>query len=460
MKKLTQLIITILSLQIGFGSAIQTVQAAETEKTDSKPAIAYRVALQTLRDMAAKNPNDFIDPSETRPDQNVTDKVAMMEANQAMLKKVNDNSYSMSEVRAEIRIRLESEFGDSVAKIRNMLQRMDTTALDQLAKTSFEKGRYSPELKMEYETAYLLNEKRDVLYQLLYSDLLDAKSDATKRLGLMERKTLAKELSGTNSLLNMKGDGAKIAIIVILSIVAAGLISAGIVSGIKNAHARKSKELENEYEKKTAEEIIRHQKELDDMIKKHGQDIINTNEYWALKTQQLQQAFADRAAIREAGYTWQICSTTTQSMTVTCPYDHKTYVGTQKCANYCLKNPAGQQLGVNQLICSSAQIPWECYRANAYDSGYGAGADKGYDDGYTHGYNEEYARAYNSAYQDYYDIAYDEGYTTGYQHGFDDGYSDGLADGKYDGYHDGYDDGYPEGYAAGYDYGLEVGSGG
>ncbi|MBS1961763.1 MAG: sulfur globule family protein [Bdellovibrionales bacterium] len=482
MRNLTRSIVTALVLQLALGGLAPATARAETKATPNT-AMSSRVALLTLRDLVKASPADYVDPSEMPADAVVADKVNMMEANQDLLKQVQDNSYTMEMIRGALIRRLGQEESTQILEIRNLLQKMGDRDLEKLASESFSKGRYSADLKMKYETAYLVNEKKEILFDLLRSDLADAKSDAVKRLGAMDRATLAKEISGTTTLLNVKGDGWKHALIIVLSVVAAGLISYGIVSAVKARHERKLRELDEEYKKKdadldasdkqrTADEIKADQEATAAMIHQHEQDILNTNQSWADKTAALEKLYADRAALREAGYTWQICDTTNQPTTVSCPYDHKTYVGTQTCAKYCLKNPQGQSLPFNDLICSSAQIPWECYHANAHDTGLSAGQTDGYNDGYDTGYDAAYATAYHNAYQDYYNIAYNSGYSRGYQYGYDDGYSDGIADGKYDGYNDGYDaghptgynhgadDGYSVGYSAGYAYGQQVASGG
>ncbi len=457
MKNLTRLIVTALSLQIALGSYSQAIAS---EKTPTRPDIAYRVALLSLRDLVAKNPTAYIDPSDTEPSAALADKVTMLEANQDLITKLKDNSYTLEEIRGDLIERLNAEEAAQRLEMRIILQKTDDADIEKLAETAFLKGHYSSELKTKYETSYLMNEKKEVLFDLLVADLSNAKSDALKRLGLMDRTLLEKELMGTTALLNTKGDGWKIALIVVLSVAAAGLISFGVVSATKVRHERKLQELEDEYKKKTNDEIAAHEKALEDMKRKHAQNLENTNAQWAQKTAELEKLFADRAALREGGYTWQVCKVQNTAKTVTCPYDKKTYVGTEVCTSYCLKNPAGMEFGVQQLICSSAQIPWECFKPNAYDTGYGKGGVDGYNDGYDYGYDQTYTAAYNKAYQNYYDIAYNRGYSSGYQQGYDQGYSDGLSDGRYDGYYDGKDDGYPIGYSAGYEYGLQVASGG
>ncbi len=458
MKNLTRLIVSVLAMQLSFGSLSTAVAAEKT--APSATNVAYRSALVSLRDMVAKNPENFLDPSEIEASATVADKATMLEANQRLLAKVNDNSYTIAEIRGELLKRINEEEAIQILEIRAMLNRMKDSDVEKLASEAFAKGRYDPSLKMKYETAYLLNEKKEAVFDLLIADLANAKSDAVKRLGIMDRKSLAKELSGTAALLNTKGDGWKIALIIILSVAAAGLISFGIVSASKARHERKMKELEKEYEGKTAKEIADHEAAIAEMKKKHLENIDNTNAEWVRKTAELEALFAQRAALREGGYTWQVCRTTNTPKTVSCPYDGRTYVGTETCTSYCLKNNSGQEFGMSQLICSSAQIPWECNKPNAYGTGYSAGGTKGYDDGYNTGYDSEYARAYDNAYQDYYEIAYDEGYSSGYQYGFDEGYSDGLAAGQYEGYNEGYDEGYDIGYSAGYTYGQQVAAGG
>jgi hypothetical protein len=479
MKNLTRLIVSTLSLQLAFGALTPIMAKAETPLVPTKPAMAYRVSLLTLRDLVNAHPADYIDASEMPEDTAVADKVGMLEANQDLLSKVNDTSYTIADIRGALIKRLSDEEASQSMEVRNLLQKMPDSDLEKLAHDSFAKGRYSPEMKAEYDTAYLVNEKKEILYTILKADLADAKSDATKRLGVMDRKTLAKEVAGTTNLLNVKGDGWKKTLVIVLSVIAAGLISYGVVSAVKSRHERKLKELDAEYQKKnadlttsdanrTAAEIQADKDATAAAVKQHAQDILNTNQTWADKSAALQKLYADRATLRDAGYTWQVCKTTNQATNVSCPYDHKTYVGTQTCAQYCLKDPTGVTLPFNDLICSSAQIPWECYHANAHDTGLSTGQTDGYNDGYNTASSAAYTTAYNSAYQDYYTIAYNSGYSRGYQYGFDDGYSAGIADGKYDGYNDGNasgyshgsDDGYPVGYSAGYTYGQQVAAGG
>ena len=478
MKSLTRLLVAVISFQMAFGTFTSSPNAVAADSPPAKTLMDYRVALLTVRDMVKANPESYLDPSEIQPDDALVDKVSIMQSNQALLDKVNDTSYSIADIRGELIQRLNQEEATQVIYLRNLLTKMGDDDVQKIVTASFAAGRYSPDLKAEYDTAYTSNDKKEVVFELLRTDLSDAKSDALKRLGLMDRKTLALEISGTNSLLNMKGDGWKAAVIIVISVIAAGLISYGAVSLAKSTYQNKINALNKQYQQENADLTVADQNrtaaekaaaaaQIQVSATQHAIDLANANATWAQKSTDLQNVYLNNAALRDAGYTWQVCSTTNQAVSVTCPYNNKAYVGTQTCAKYCLKDPNGVQSGVSSdLICSSAQIPWECNTANATATGSSAGATDGYNVGYKDGYNTQYTNAYNQAYQDYYKIAYNSGYTVGYQSGYDQGYSDGIANGKYNGYNDGYnsgdthgqDDGYPAGYNAGYSYGAQVGS--
>lgn len=310
-------------------------------------------------------------------------------------------------------------------------------------------GTYSQDFKMSYFSAYNQREKIEILMQMLSSDVSLIRSQNAKQLGLMTRAEILKQLETTNTLMNYKNDKVVMILIIVLTVAAAGFITWGVISATKARHERKKKELNDEFDQ--AEQNAQNQ---------YNADIAT-----------LDQVFAERARLREEGYVWQVCATTTSVKSASCSYDYKTHAGEEVCVTHCLKQPQTGAEAMHSKTCLSSYIPNNCFQKNPTAAGY----DDGYDDGYSVGYDRGYDTAYDSAYSSGYNSAYQSGYDSGYSSGFSSGYSDGVADSPSDtdegsmksfkpknlkdllsGEEDDRASGYKKGFQEGYTYALQL----
>jgi hypothetical protein len=289
--------------------------------------------------------------------------------------------------------------------------------------------------------------------QMLAGDLSLIRSQNAKQLGLMSRADILKQIETTGTLMNYKGSKVVMIVIIVLAVAAAGFITWGVVSATKARHERKKKEVNEDFDNQ--EQAARDQ---------HVQDV-----------QSLEEVFAERERLREEGYVWQVCSTTTSTKTASCSYDFLAYQGEEVCVTRCLKQPQTGAETMHTKTCLSAFIPNNCFQKNPSVAGYDDGYDSGFGSGYNVGYDRGYDSAYNSAYNNAYSNAYNSGYNSGYNAGFSAGYSDGAADWAYDnsetdstlkgrmpiqsilkGNDDEHALGYKKGFQEGYGYALQL----
>jgi hypothetical protein len=411
MKIMSRLLSTVLVFH--FALAPQYVKAApapvQPVKTEQKK-VTFSLVKQLVMDMKA-SPESYFSKEELSFKAKLLDKAVTNEVMEKIKKKLQNNAVDLAATKQEILGQLTVEQQNKLIELKYALSKVDSVKLDRFFRTAMRDGLYSKDLQFSYDSAYGSREKLEVLMQMLNSDMSMILSQNAKSIGKMDRAALLKQLDETGSFMSIKNDKTTTVLIIVLTIAAAGLLTWGIMSSTKARYDKKTKDMNDDYDQRE-------------------QDAINENEK---KIASLDQTFAERARLRDEGYTWQVCSTTRAPKTSSCSYDHKAYSGEEVCVTNCLKNPAGLETG-HVKTCLSAYIPNNCFVKNPTEAGY----DDGYDNGYDEGYNVGYDRAYEAAYDSEYQRAYDNAYSNAYNSGYDSGYSAGFSAG----YDDGYDDNY------------------
>lgn len=379
-------------------------------KTEAPKKIAFSLVKQIVVDMKAK-PETFFSKEELSLKAKMLDKAVTNEVIADIKKKLANESFSFAEVKQQILAQLAMEEQAKLIELKFALSKLDGEMLDRYFRTAMRDGLYDIDLKYSYESAYGQREKLEVLMQMLHSDMSLIRSQNAKQIGLMSRADLLKQIETSGSIMSIKNDKTTQILIIVLTIAAAGLITWGIMSSTKARYDKKTKEMNADYDR-------REQQAIDE----NNQKIAT-----------LDQTFAERARLRDEGYTWQVCSTTRTPKTSSCSYDFKSYSGEQVCVTNCLKSPTGAEVH-HVKTCLSSFIPNNCFQRNETV----AGTEDGYDAGYDRGYNVGYDRAYDSAYDYEYNRAYDSAYSPAYSSGYNSGYSSGFNSG----YNDGYDANY------------------
>lgn len=453
MKLISKILYCAIIAQLSLGTSYARVNNEQPQVT--KPLITL------LRAEAQAHPEDYFKNYELEEGSRILDKVEMLKANKALEEQLKDDSFNLEEIKRDIYQRLQEEEMAQLIEFKHILKNLPEHKIETYFDRSKDLGVYDDSLKVEFAVAYTLKEKKAVLIKMLHKDLTHLKSRSLKKLGKMDRNQLLKEVGQTEYFLNKKGDGWKVAALIALSVAVAGLATWGIIAATKKRHERKMRELEEDHQRRMDQadadfasawesEIQNHEDILARMLEDHQNEMDWTQQEYENKMKELEDLFAERARLRDEGYLWDVCQVEQVQKVVTCPYNFQTYVGTEVCSTRCLKQPqTGHIYSSTSLICTSAEIPENCYSTNPYTSGYNNGADSGYDDGYIEGYNDHYGSAYNAAYDDYYSVGLSDGRSDGYNEGFNQGYADGIADGNYDSdatYSEGYDDGYSDGY--------------
>lgn len=379
-------------------------------KTEAPKKVAFSLVKQIVVDMKAK-PETFFTKEELSLKARMIDKSVTNDVIADIKKKLSDNAYSFSEVKAQVLSQLAMEEQAKLIELKFALSKLDGEKLDRYFRTAMRDGLYGRDLQYAYDSAYGQREKLEVLMQMLHSDMSLIRSQNAKQIGLMSRADLLKQIETTNSIMSFKNDKTTQIIIIVLTIAAAGLLTWGIMSSTKARYEKKTKELHEDYDRRE-------------------QSAIDANNQ---KIATLDQTFAERARLRDEGYTWQVCSTTRTPKTSACSYDFRSYSGEEVCVTNCLKSPAGAEVH-HVKTCLSSFIPNNCFQRNETV----AGTEDGYDAGYDRGYNVGYDRAYDAAYDSEYTRAYDSAYSPAYSSGYNSGYSSGFTSG----YNDGYDANY------------------
>jgi hypothetical protein len=368
------------------------------------------------------------------------DKKVTNEVVSEIVKQLKDSSFSFESIKANINQGLIQEEQNKLIEIKYLLSLAPSQKLDDFFHEALKYGMYSNEYKFLYQSAYNQLEKIEVLMQMINQDFSLIRSQNAKQLGMMNREQLIKHFESTDELMHYKNNKVLTAVIIVLTVAAAGFITWGVISATKARHERKKSELNADYDQRERDAYAQHLKDI--------------------KT--LEEFFAERERLREEGYVWQICSVTTTPKTSSCSYDFRSYSGDEVCTTRCLKNATGHEL-MHAKNCSSGFIPSNCFNKNpavaGYDDGYAVGWNNGYDVAYTRAYNDAYSSAYNNAYSYAYSRGYDRGYNAGFNAGWSDGYYDysnkkmGLVE---------EDDnalGYQKGFSEGYSYALQLKTG-
>lgn len=395
-----------------FALSPQHVVAAPVRdvKTNAPKKVAFSLVKQLVVDMKSR-PEEYFSKEELSMKARMIDKSVTNESIADIKKRLADPSYDFAAVKQQILGQLSIEEQAKLIELKHALSKLDGEKIDRYFRTSMRDGMYSKDLQFAYDSAYGQREKLEVLMQMLHSDMSLIRSQNAKQIGLMSRAELLKQIETTGSIMTFKNDKTTQILIIVLTIAAAGLLTWGIVSSTKARYEKKTKEMHDEYDRRE-------------------QDAIRENEQ---KIATLDQTFAERARLRDEGYTWQVCSTTRTPKTSACSYDFKTYSGEEVCVTNCLRSPTGAEVH-HVKTCLSSFIPNNCFMRNETV----AGSEDGYDYGYDNGFNVGYDRAYDEAYDYEYGRAYDSAYSSAFRSGYDSGYSAGFSAG----YDDGYDDHY------------------
>lgn len=429
--------------QSGVSAATSQPKAAEKKVTFS--------LVKILANELKMNSKDYFTAEELSKKESIMEKSVTNSALEEIKKKLRNESYSFSQIKQELQAQLLLEEQNKMVELKFILSKVSPEKLDAFFSQAMKDGYYSPDFKMSYFSAYNQREKIEVLMQMLSSDVSLIRSQNAKQLGLMTRADILKQLEATGTLMNYKNDKVIMILIIVLSVAAAGFITWGIISATKARHERKKKELNDEFDQ--AEQNAQNQ---------YNADIAT-----------LDQVFAERARLREEGYVWQVCSTTTTVKTASCSYDYKTHAGEEVCVTHCLKQPQTGAEAMHSKTCLSSYIPNNCFQKNPTAAGYDDGYDDGYDSGYDVGYDRGYDSAYGGAYRTAYNNAYSSGYDSGYSAGFSSGYSNGVSDSPSDegtmksfkpknlidllrGEDDDRAMGYKKGFQEGYTYALQL----
>ncbi|MFL5783213.1 MAG: hypothetical protein ACJ76H_01305 [Bacteriovoracaceae bacterium] len=395
-----------------FALAPQHVKAAPVPKitTEAPKKVTFSLVKQLVMDMK-ESPETYFSKEELSMKAKLIDTSVTNEVLEGIKKKLQNPAIDLSATKQEILAQLTVEQQNKLIELKYALSKVDSGKLDRFFRTAMRDGLYSKDLQFMYDSAYGSREKLEVLMQMLNSDMSLILTQNAKEIGKLDRAALLKQLDDTGSFLSIKDSKTTTIIIIVLTVAAAGLLTWGIMSATKTRYEKKTKEMNDDYDQ-------REQQAIDE----NNQKIAS-----------LDQTFAERARLRDQGYTWQVCKTERSNKTAVCSYDHKSYGGEEVCVTNCLKNPAGDETG-HVKTCLSAYIPNNCFMKNETEAGY----DDGYDHGYDNGYNVGYDRAYDAAYNQEYQRAYDNAYSSAYNSGYNSGYNAGVTAG----YNDGYDDNY------------------
>lgn len=376
------------------------VTASETVKKRTPNAV-----LKVLQQEIDKN-ESFYFPERYAGIQKHTLGDEVTKAHDELIAKLEDTSFNFDAIKQELIVKMELEEQTQLDDFRYVLKRMTSDDLDKVFKASMKKGIYPEALQSNYDYAFNMAEKREVVMTMMMGDLQRVKSATIKRIGMADRAQLIEELKTSDSLFRYKNREWKNIVIVVLTLALAGFASWAIMSSIKKSYAEKTEDMHDDFDQAETD--------LEEDYRQRNEDLLAT--------------FEERARLREEGYVWQICSTTSSVKTASCSFDYKTHSGLEICQTRCLKNPTTGEETMHSTSCSSAYIPSNCFLRNQYDIGW----DEGYEDGYDNAYYEAYQRAYDDAYSTYYSDAYSEAYGRGYDYGYSSGYSDGLSEAEYD----------------------------
>lgn len=363
--------------------------------------------LRSVNAEIEKNPAFYYRDAELSTSQAIENKGYALVETEAVIRKLEDDSIPMEEVKRDlIRLALAEEEAQAI-ELKYLVRKMPSETVASLTESALKSGLYPRELNQRYRTLYTLNERQAFLQELLRSELGQIRSVTLKRIGKMDRADLLNELRTTRTLLGSKSkEKWKIVLIVAISVAAAGFVSWAVISATQKKYDRKTRDADRD-----------HQKRSDDLKKT-----------WQTKEDELQAIYDARAKLRDEGYVWTVCGTSTRNVSIACSYDFTRHSGPEQCVTRCMRQPQTGQEALHETSCSSAFVPNNCLVKNPYVAGYETGYGSGYDEGYATSYD----RAYQEAYRDYYQPNYNRGYDAAYDTGYNAGYTAGVDQAAYD----------------------------
>lgn len=323
-----------------------------------------------------------------------------------LIAKFSDLRNNIDELKDELISELNKQSHVQLNEMNYVLSLMDSSTLDRLFDRSFDRGYYSDDLEYRYNLAFTSLEKRRIISSMISMDINQLKSSQIKRVSLSTRDQLIQELSLSKTFLLTENKKIKRTTAIILTVIAAGIVTWAMTSMIKSHFEKKTSDMNDDFDNAETQ----------------------AEKEYAQKTKDLIAEYELRAELRESGYVWAVCNERRLLETSSCIFDHTVHTGEKVCVTRCLKNPETGDERFAVESCSSAFIPNNCHIKNQYDTGW----DNGYDDGYDDGYDRAYDSAYEDAYADFYYRNYDRGYSNGYDYGYSAGYSDGYDEAVYD----------------------------
>jgi hypothetical protein len=304
----------------------------------------------------------------------------------------------------------EQELSEMSREMRGYLAAMRESELQALADIILKNPAYEDQ-KLEYQSAFTVNEKRRAIQNALQEDLGFLRSVYNKKIGRASREELKKDLENNLKVFNnqqsTKADNKKLLQISLIALAGVALLTWGISSAVYGARLDR---VRSEREAKLAE------------LKKNLM-----TQYQAYYDQLTQQ---ELDYLKQNGYFRVVCGTYSQPDSILCNrYDYRLFNGNKHCTVYCWKNAQnGKETLHEPAVCTSPFIPSDCYDPQEYWDAYARGKDDGYDDGYDEGYDDGDSDGYYDGREDGRDDGYSHGYDDGYDHGYDDGYSAGASD--------------------------------
>lgn len=310
----------------------------------------------------------------------------------------------------------EAELKEQTKELRGHLKALNEREVEKVAKRILSDPMYQDE-SMEYQSAYTLIEKRNILARALTKDMNFLRTVYNKKIGLFSKKQIIADLKRNQTIINQssgqKGNVKKLLQISLMALAGVALVTWGISSAVYGARLNRIEDQRiqqlNDYKAELARQYDLYEQEL----------TANEMQY-----------------LNDNGYVRMVCGTYQRPNSILCNrYDYQLFSGTRFCQVYCYRQvDTGKETLHESPVCTDPYIPADCYDPQEYWDAYARGDRDGYDDGYRDGTHD------------------------GDDDGYDDGRSDGANDGDNDGYNDGWDDGYDDGYDIGYSDGYADGA--
>jgi hypothetical protein len=318
------------------------------------------------------------------------------------------NSQELAAFKRELIKINEEELLVQTRELKGYLNALSDQEIDKLATRLSLDPQYQEE-NMVYQSAYTINEKRNVLFTALNRDLNFLRSNYNKKIGLFSRSDLQADLKRNLSLIeqnsNQKNQVKKVLQISLIALAGVALVTWGISSAVYGARLNRIEDQRinqlNDYKKELARQYNLYKDELTTMEMNY---------------------------LIENGYVRTVCGTYQRPDSILCNrYDYQLFSGTKYCQVYCFKQAeTGKETLHEAPVCTTPFVPADCYDPKEYWDAHARGKVEGYD--------------------------------AGYNRGWSDGNSDGNSDGRYYGDRDGDADGYNAGYNRGYNDGYAAGA--